>query len=181
MWACPGRHREVETAYHQILGQLSADDTLRLTDVAVLVTDMEAYLPLVHGVFGQHALPYNVVDANAARASRYAAAVTALLNLIGGGFSRRAVFALLRNPCYLAAHDADGDMADQWLAWVVRLGIFNSYRLEDKCRVCDNPAGECRSCRESDDHFDPAKLERRAYLAGRTAPLAPGAYHGHTG
>ena len=40
-----------------ILAQLAADPTLRLTDIAVLVTDMDAYLPALHEVFGRYGQP----------------------------------------------------------------------------------------------------------------------------
>ena len=95
-----------------ILAQIAADPSLRLTDIAVLVTDMDSYLPTLHEVFGRNGrrIPYNLVDANASRISQYSAAVTAVLNLIGSPFTRRDVFAILSNPCYLAAVGADAEM-----------------------------------------------------------------------
>jgi exonuclease V gamma subunit len=158
VWACPGEHREVEAVYHQIVAQLAADPTLRLTDIAVLVPEMDTYLPLLHGVFSQHGLPYSVSDANASRASLYAGAVTALLGLIGGAFTRRGVFDLLRNPCYLAAAGADADLAEQWLHWTTQLGIFHSFTSEDKCRACQGEATECAVCRTPDGQWDATRL-----------------------
>jgi len=170
VWACPGQHREVESVYQMILAQVDADPGLRLTDIAVLVTDMDAYLPTLHEVFGRQGrrIPYNLVDANAARISQYSAAVTALLNLVGSSFTRRDVFALLANPCYLATVGADMDMARQWLAWAAALGIFYSYRQEEKCQACDTGCTEtCNTCRNATGRFDPTKLsEAYTWLAG---------------
>ena len=153
-----------------ILAQIAADPTLRLTDIAVLVTDMDSYLPTLHEVFGRNGrrIPYNLVDANASRISQFSAAVTAVLNLIGSPFTRRDVFAILSNPCYLAAVGADAEMARKWVSWAAALGIFHSYRRDEKCQACDTGSDEtCQSCRNDQGHFDANKLsDAHTWLAG---------------
>ncbi|MBC2743155.1 MAG: exodeoxyribonuclease V subunit gamma, partial [Desulfosarcina sp.] len=46
MMACPGIRREVETVYNSILYNLEKDPDLRMTDIAVMVSDMSRYKPV---------------------------------------------------------------------------------------------------------------------------------------
>src|SRR4029077_10650792 len=74
---CPGRTREVETAYHSILHNLQQDRTLQSSDVAVLVTDMEKYRPLIQAVFDRppRRISYSLLDYSAAGTSIFGKAV----------------------------------------------------------------------------------------------------------
>ena len=170
VWGCPGLHREVESVYQNILARVDDDPALRLTDFAVMVTDVDSYLPILHEVFTRNGrlIPYNLVDAKASRISQYSAAVTALFNLIGSSFSRKDIFTLITNPCYLAAIGANMDMAQQWLAWTTKLGIFHSYQRNDKCQACDTGSEDiCKDCRDASGSFDPEKLsDSHTWLAG---------------
>ena len=60
--------REVETDYNSILHNLQTNPGLRQTDIAVLVTDMPRYRPVLQAVFERPPLrvQYNLVDFNAA-------------------------------------------------------------------------------------------------------------------
>ncbi|MEE4111968.1 MAG: exodeoxyribonuclease V subunit gamma, partial [Desulfobacteraceae bacterium] len=75
--ACPGRRREVETVYNSILHNLEADPDLCMTDIAVMVSDMSRYKPVVDSVFSRQParIAYNLVDSNARTESMFAQAV----------------------------------------------------------------------------------------------------------
>ena len=127
IWSCPGIMREVESVYERILDLVAQDESLQLTDIAVLTPDMERYQAPLRIVFSQHPnnIPYNIVDANVAQSSLYAQGVEELMNLLNSSFPRDKVFRLFRNPCFQAAFDIDNEMVDQWLAWANTLGIYH--------------------------------------------------------
>ncbi len=84
--ACPSIYREVETVYNSILFNLEQDDTLQLTDIAILVPDISAYKPVFDSVFNRRPrqLAYNLVDSHADIESIYGKAVLAILKLATG-------------------------------------------------------------------------------------------------
>ena len=100
IYGCPSRFREVETVYNSIVHNLSSDDGLQLTDIAVQVPDISAYKPYIDAVFNREprAVAYNLADARAEIESLYGKGVLGILELASGRFSRPEVFALLLNP-----------------------------------------------------------------------------------
>ena len=131
---CPGIYREVETVYNSIIHNMQNDQELKLTDIVVLVTDMSVYKPAVESVFSREpaCLDYNLVDSSALEDSVFAQAVLNLLVLAEGTFSRRAVFELVLNPCFLSAVGMDRDEAMKWIEWAQQLNIFRGFDLQDK-------------------------------------------------
>ncbi|MFT5129723.1 MAG: exodeoxyribonuclease V gamma subunit, partial [Rhodothermales bacterium] len=131
---CPGIQREVECVYQTILHNMSQDSTLRLTDIAVLVPDMARYKSAIESVFlrGPHRVPFNLSDSRAREDSAYGQALLAMLQLAGGRFTRRDVFALLYNPCFLAAHDLERRDVLAWVRWADALNIFHSFDAQHR-------------------------------------------------
>ncbi len=127
IWSCPGIMREVEGVYERILDLVAQDESLQLTDIAVLTPDMERYQAALRIVFSQHPynIPYNIVDANVAQSSLYAQGLEELLNLLHSSFPRDKVFSLFRNPCFQAAFGIDNETVDRWLEWANTLGIYH--------------------------------------------------------
>ena len=101
---CPGTRREVETVYYSILHNLTQDPKLQLTDIAILVTDMNRYRPFLQAVFEQppRRISYNLLDLSAAGLSTFGQAFLGLLDLALESFTRTRVFEVLLNPCFLA-------------------------------------------------------------------------------
>ncbi|MDY7033733.1 MAG: exodeoxyribonuclease V subunit gamma [Thermodesulfobacteriota bacterium] len=132
--ACPGIYREVETIYNSILFNLEQDKHLQLTDIAVLVPDMSIYKPVFDAVFNRtpRCLTYNLVDSHADMESAYGQAVLGILKLAGGRFSRRDVFSLILNPCFMTHWNIDHDEIQIWVAWADALHIFHSFDPEAK-------------------------------------------------
>jgi len=127
--ACPGLRREVETVYNSILYNLERDPDLCMTDIAVMVSDMSRYKPVVDSVFSRQPvrIAYNLVDSSARTESVFAQAVLAVMELSRGTFSRKEVFALLRNPCVMQRWGYGPEVLSVWIGWADALGIFNGY------------------------------------------------------
>lgn len=134
--ACPGMYREVETVYNSIIYNMSEDDGLKLTDIAVIVPDMAAYKTAITSIFSRspsHIL-YNLCDSTAEKESIFAQAVTGLLDLALGGFTRREVFSVIFNPCFLETFDLRRDDVQVWLEWADTLNIIHGFDLYDRQR-----------------------------------------------
>jgi len=127
--ACPGIRREVEAVYDSILYNLEAEPTLCMTDIAVMVSGMARYKPVVDSVFGRqpNRIAYNLVDSVARTESVFARAVVAIMELVRGNFSRKQVFDLLRNPCVMQKWRYNSDALTVWIRWADALGIFHGY------------------------------------------------------
>ncbi|BBO67140.1 hypothetical protein DSCA_10700 [Desulfosarcina alkanivorans] len=127
--ACPGIRREVETVYHSILHNLEADPELCMTDIAVMVSDMARYKPVVDSVFSRRPdrIAYNLVDSSARTESVFAQAVLAVMDLSRGRFTRKQVFDLLRNPCVMHRWDYGPEALAVWIGWADALGIFHDF------------------------------------------------------
>ena len=129
IFACPGIYREVETVYNNILHNLEKDPTLQLTDIAILVSDISRYKPVIDSFFnsGTGTLSYNLVDSQADTDSVYAKGILLLLNLVSGRFSRKEVFDLMVNPCFMQRWRIHGAEIEAWASWVNDLNIFHSF------------------------------------------------------
>ena len=132
--ACPSIYREVETVYNSILFNLAQDDTLQLTDIAILVPDISAYKPVFDSVFNRRPrqLAYNLVDSHAEIESIYGKAVLAILKLATGRFSRAEVFELILNPCFMSRWKMGPDEVQAWVSWTRELNIFHTFDRESK-------------------------------------------------
>jgi len=132
--ACPGIYREVETVYNSILYNLEKDDNLRLTDIAILVPDISTYKPVIDSVFNRkpRRLSYNLVDSCADIESVYGQAILGLLALVTGRFSRKEVFGLILNPCFMDKWRIGFEEINIWADWAESLNIFHSFDLRSK-------------------------------------------------
>jgi exonuclease V gamma subunit len=131
---CPGIVREVETVHNSILQNLHDDKTLRLSEVAVLVTDMARYRPALHAVFDRppHLIPYSLIDFSAAGASAYGKALLGMLDLALESFTRSAVFEVLHNPCFLARLGITQEDTRIWESWTEALGVHHGWDAAEK-------------------------------------------------
>jgi exonuclease V gamma subunit len=132
--ACPGVYREVETAYNGILANLQHTPDLKQTDIAVLVTDLTKYRPVLQAVFERppKRLHYNLATISAAGASAFGQALLGFLDLALEAFTRSEVCAVLLNPCLLARLGVDRGQALTWLTWAEELGIYHGWDRRDK-------------------------------------------------
>lgn len=133
---CPDVYREMETVYQSILSNMQSDPTLKLTDIAILVSDLRPYKAAIQAVFHRRPriVPYNLADSSASADSAYAQAVLAAFELAAGAFTRREFFQLVFNPCFLAARRVDRETAGVWLEWADKLNMVYCYDEENKAR-----------------------------------------------
>jgi len=131
---CPCIYREVETAYQSILHNLHTNPKLKQTDIALLVTDMHRYRPVIQAVFDRapKRILYNLADFSAAGLSAFGQAMLGLLDLALESFSRSRVFGVLLNPCVLARLGVEREQASIWLEWAEALGIYHGWDQADK-------------------------------------------------
>lgn len=170
--ACPGIRREVETVYNSILFNLERDPDLRMTDIAVMVSDMSRYKPVVDSVFNRQParITYNLVDSNARTESVFARAVMAVMELARGNFSRKQVFDLLRNPCVMRRWDYGPEAVSIWIGWADALGIFHDYENQ-AARSEDTPPGGLFSWRQGLERLRLSRIMTPpAAAAGSPAP-----------
>ncbi len=131
---CPGPMREAETVCNSILFNLHENKTLRQTDIAVLVTDMTKYRPILQAVFERppRRLTYNMLDYSAANTSTFGQALLGMLDLALDSFSRAHVFQVVLNPCFLAKLGIDRTAATVWLDWADSLGVYQGWDAQEK-------------------------------------------------
>jgi exodeoxyribonuclease V gamma subunit len=131
--ACPEIFREVEAVYNSILFNLEHDAGLNMTDIAIMLPDMALYAPVIQSVFSRdpRRVSYSIIDSTAATDSMFGRGVRSILEIASGSFTRREIFDLIYNPCFLEAHGMDLDDAGAWLSWVDRLNIFRGFNKSD--------------------------------------------------
>lgn len=132
--SCPGIWREAEAIHAGIVQILDQNPQLQQTDIAIFVTDMDQYRPVLMSAFERppRRLSYAMADYSAARVSTYGQAVVGMLDLSLENLSRSRVFEVLLNPCVLAKFKIDREDALHWLTWAERLGIYHSWDAAEK-------------------------------------------------
>ena len=131
--AAPGVYREVESVYSSILTNMKKNPSLKLTDIAVLVPDMEVYKAAVSKVFdGQgtkssRPVPYSLIDSKAKTESLYARGILSILEILEGDFTRKDLFELFMNECFREAAGLEVEDINKWLKWSDELNIYREF------------------------------------------------------
>ncbi|MBC8199113.1 MAG: exodeoxyribonuclease V subunit gamma [Desulfobacterales bacterium] len=141
--ACPGIYREVETVYNSILYNLEQDNGLQLTDIAILVPDISKYKFVFDSVFNRSpkSLSYNLVDSHAEIESIFGRGVLSIFDFATGRFSRREVFDLILNPCFMSKWKIGFEEIRAWAYWAQELNIFHDFdqRSKKEKGYCESP------------------------------------------
>ena len=141
--ACPGIYREVETVYNSILYNLEQNSGLQLTDIAILVPDISKYKFVFDSVFNRSPklLSYNLVDSHAEIESIFGRGVLSIFDFATGRFSRREVFDLILNPCFMSKWKIGLEEIRAWACWVQELNIFHDFdqRAKKEKGYCESP------------------------------------------
>jgi len=133
--ACANPRREVEAVANMIWDLIRNDPDLKLNDCAVITHDMELYQHEIEQVFESiHDLPYHLIDGISGSAGRLEDAANSLLGLCFTEYSRRDLFKLINNPCFLRKFEENEPAGkrrvseelqiDQWLKWADELNVF---------------------------------------------------------
>lgn len=127
--ACPGIAREAEIVANEIWSMLdhesSGRDTPRFHQIAVMVPDAQYadYLPHLESAFHRlHQLPTNIVNRGSSSQSPVREAISLLLRLPLGRFSRDEMLHLLNHPA-IRGEDVAVE-TEQAGRWCEELGIF---------------------------------------------------------
>jgi exodeoxyribonuclease V gamma subunit len=134
--ACPGIAREVEIVANEIWSMLDpgdrGSDPIRFHEIAVIAPDSSYhdYLPHIEAAFSRsHQLPINVVNRGASSASPIREAISLLLRLPLGRFSRDEMLHLLEHPA-VRSSDAETGL-ERWSKRCEALGVFFGADQED--------------------------------------------------
>jgi exodeoxyribonuclease V gamma subunit len=124
---CTSPWREVEVLKDQLLGALNDDETLQLTDIAVLAPDINVYAPFIEALFPsdeiRSSIPYNLIDLDSSGMSPLIQGFLHIFTLPGSRFSRTDLFALFDNPCFREAHRMSRLDRESWLELCEELNI----------------------------------------------------------
>ena len=133
--ACANPRREVEAVASLIWDWIRRDPDLRLNECAVIVHDMERYQHEIEQVFESiYNLPYHLIDGVSGSAGRLEDAAAALLGLCFTEYTRRDLFTLINNPCFLGKFEDSGPAGEntlgeplqiqQWMQLADELNVF---------------------------------------------------------
>ncbi len=106
---CHSPMREVQVLHDRLLDLFTADPDLKPKDILVMAPDINAYAPLVSGVFGSARdhlrIPWSIADRSAHTEQPVIDAFLGLLELMAGRFTAPEVVALLENRALLQKFD----------------------------------------------------------------------------
>ena len=132
--SCPHIYTEVNAVFNSILHNLQNLNDLSMNDIAVIVPDMERYSPIIYSVFNgaPRRISYSIIDSNATSESIFGNALIEILSLPKGNFSRKDIFSIIFNPCFLKAIDYTIEDAKTWLNFADNLNVFHHFDTENK-------------------------------------------------
>lgn len=129
---CPSVKREVETVYNSIIYNMLTDEELKLTDIAILVTDIDRYRYEIKNVFDYYGnIRYNLNDFTINIESNFLKAVSKFLELIGSDYKKSKIIDLITNPLIMKKFNFNNDIEDI-LNTIEDLNIYFSYDMESK-------------------------------------------------
>ena len=137
---CPSIHREIETVYNSIIYNMETNKDIKLTDIAVLVPNMEKYKTVIKSIFLKNPIdsdkfeinskiliPFNLSDSTASFDSSFGKALIKMLELAKGFFTRKDAFELFLNPCFITANNLVREDILVWLEWISKLNVFYGF------------------------------------------------------
>lgn len=135
--ACHSPMREVEVLHDHLLAMLADDPTLQPRDIAVLLTDVETYAPLVEAVFERQDddpsfIPFCVADRSVRAENPLVDAFIRIVGMVGGRVTASEVLDLLALEPVQARFGIAADELDRIASWVegakIRWGIDADHR-----------------------------------------------------
>jgi exodeoxyribonuclease V gamma subunit len=139
VFSCHSRLREVEVLHDRVLALLAADPTLEPRDIAVYLTDVDGYAPLVEAVFERDRddptfVPFSIADRSPRASNPTLEAWLRILALVGGRMTASEILDLLALEPVAARFGFAAEDLDRIGRWVdeagVRWGIDAAHRAE---------------------------------------------------
>ncbi len=130
LMAAPEIHREIETVLHDMIERCAADPTLRPDDMAILLTNGEAYGPVIDTVFGARGfgdagfLPFVRPEAGLHASDAYLRGLHTLAAMAQGEFDRPHFLELIANPRCQTRLGFDAAAAETMAQWVTAMNLF---------------------------------------------------------
>jgi len=119
---CHSRMREVEVLKDELLRQISADPSLKLSDILVMVPDIADYAPFIHSAFSQE-MTYRLADTSSLDQSTILTTFLTLLKLPESRFSGPQVMDLLEVPAVMRKLELHQDDLETIAYWINGSGI----------------------------------------------------------
>lgn len=135
--ACHSPMREVEVLHDHLLAMLAEDSTLQPRDIAVLITDVDTYAPLVEAVFERDEsdpsfIPFCLADRAVRAENPLVDAFIRVVEMVGGRVTASEVLDLLALEPVQARFGIGADALDRIGTWVegakIRWGIDEEHR-----------------------------------------------------
>lgn len=122
-----GIYREIEFVYDKICKMLKDDPELQLQEIAVLVPDIEKWLPAIDLVFlgNENPIPFNVSDTKATMGSLYFSAIILLLEIISRPFERTTLMKFLGHPLVMQKFSWDENDIQEILSQLEKFRFVN--------------------------------------------------------
>jgi exodeoxyribonuclease V gamma subunit len=138
--ACHGPMRQLEVLREALYELLEADPTLEPRDVAVLTPDIATYNPLISAIFsagdsapgGAPRLPFRVADRSVSDENPIAAALEAMLELVGSRVTASGVLDLLGRPPARRRFGLHDDGLRRVAEWLTQTGV--SWGIDEEHR-----------------------------------------------
>ena len=142
---CHSFTRQLEVLHDHLLARFDADPRLLLSEVVVVMPDLESRAPLIDAVFGsaprERMIPYRITGRQGPRANPAVEALLALFALLGSRCRASEVFALLRQRIVASRLGLSDEQLDATHDWMrrsdMRWGLDATHR-----RSFDQPADE---------------------------------------
>ena len=142
---CHSFTRQLEVLHDRLLARFDADSTLRLSDVVVVMPDLESRAPLIDAVFGsvprERMIPYRITGLQGRTANPAVEVLLALFALFGSRCRASEVFAVLRHRMVALRLGLSGEQLDAIHDWMrrsdMRWGLDAAHRQN-----FDQPADE---------------------------------------
>ncbi len=132
---CPSKRREVEVVYNSILNNMLEQKDLKLTDIAILVTDIESYKYEIKAVFDFYNLiKYNLNDFTLGIESNLNKALFTFLELINSNYEKLKIIDLVKNPLVMKKFSLSQNDITNFITTIEDLNVYFCYDKEDKKR-----------------------------------------------
>nr|HPO50243.1 exodeoxyribonuclease V subunit gamma [Spirochaetota bacterium] len=126
---CPDIFTEVQTVYNDIIHNMQSDPSLKLTDIAVLIPDMNKYYIPIKAIFSKEESPitYNLSDINASNESSFGKALIKMLEIATSSFSRKDIFELFTNEIFMLSNGISFSDVSKYLNLAEKLNVYRGY------------------------------------------------------
>lgn len=121
----PGKRREIEILYHNLLRIILDDPSISLGEIVVMAPQIEDYAPFIQSIFGeaQSQLDFQILDLGLRRESRMVQGFLHLLQLSEGQWNASELLQLFGNSAFQHCHQLSTSDFKTIQEWIEETGI----------------------------------------------------------